>query len=210
MSSTNERIICVPGQVLCASSNDHVAGQGTFERMGYIYASLAGVVKVEKKLEINIVQVQSLKEQSTVPSPGDIVTARVLIVKSRQCMCEIKCIGDIALTRPFRAVLRQEDVRATEKDRVKMYESFAPGDIILARVLPIMDVHTYQLSTAENELGVVISHSEAGVPMVPISWTEMQCPVNFTKKLRKVAKVIPENIDIDMEDNTETEKKPST
>ncbi|CAB3374070.1 Hypothetical predicted protein [Cloeon dipterum] len=135
MSSTNERIICVPGQVLCASSNDHVAGQGTFERMGYIYASLAGVVKVEKKLEINIVQVQSLKEQSTVPSPGDIVTARVLIVKSRQCMCEIKCIGDIALTRPFRAVLRQEDVRATEKDRVKMYESFAPGDIILARVV---------------------------------------------------------------------------
>jgi len=83
------------------------------------------------------VEVQSLKEQSMVPSPGDIVTARVLVVKSRQCMCEIKCIGEVTLSRPFRAVLRQEDVRATEKDRVKMYECFAPGDIILARVVSL-------------------------------------------------------------------------
>lgn len=84
---------------------------------------------------MSAVEVQSLKEQSMVPSPGDIVTARILVVKSRQCMCEIKCIGDVTLSRPFRATLRQEDVRATEKDRVKMYESFAPGDIILARVV---------------------------------------------------------------------------
>ena len=28
--------------------------------------------------------------------------------------------------------------------------------------LPLTEVHTYQLSTAENELGVVIAHSEAG------------------------------------------------
>jgi hypothetical protein len=86
-------------------------------------------------LQTSVVEVHSLKEQSIVPSPGDIVTARVLIVKSRQCLCEIKCIGETTLTRPYRAVLRQEDVRATEKDRVKMYESFAPGDIILARVV---------------------------------------------------------------------------
>lgn len=88
-----------------------------------------------------------------------------------------------------------------------------------------MDIHTYQLSTAENELGVVISHSDSGtsdflasykilitvvkssgVPMVPISWTEMQCPVTYTKKLRKVAKVIPENIDMSVE---QTEEQPA-
>jgi exosome complex component CSL4 len=87
-----------------------------------------------------------------------------------------------------------------------------------------MDIHTYQLSTAENELGVVISHSDSGtprcltfskilipkissgVPMVPISWTEMQCPVTYTKKLRKVAKVIPENIDMSVE---QTEDQPA-
>lgn len=30
--------------------------------------------------------------------------------------------------------------------------------------------------------------------MVPISWTKMQCTKMFTKELRKVAKVVPENI----------------
>lgn len=59
--------------------------------------------------------------------------------------------------------------------------------------MPLTEAHTYQLSTAENELGVVIAHSDAGVAMVPISWTEMQCPKTLVKSPRKVAKVVPEN-----------------
>lgn len=50
------------------------------------------------------------------------------------------------------------------------------------------------LSTAENELGVVIAHSEEGHRMVPISWTEMQCVKTYVKEPRKVAKVVPDNI----------------
>lgn len=30
--------------------------------------------------------------------------------------------------------------------------------------------------------------------MVPISWTEMQCPKTLIKEFRKVAKVVPEQI----------------
>lgn len=60
--------------------------------------------------------------------------------------------------------------------------------------MPITEVHTYHLTTAENELGVAIALSQAGVPMVPISWTEMQCPETFIKEPRKVAKVVSENI----------------
>lgn len=52
--------------------------------------------------------------------------------------------------------------------------------------------HWYQLSTAENELGVVSAYSEAGIPLIPISWTEMQCPKTYAKEPRKVAKVLPE------------------
>jgi len=33
--------------------------------------------------------------------------------------------------------------------------------------------------------------------MVPISWTEMQCPITRRKEPRKVAKVAPENADAD-------------
>ncbi|XP_067007503.1 exosome complex component CSL4 [Anabrus simplex] len=181
------------GQRLCLADKQTISGTGTYERGGYIYSTLAGIVNIKKAEESSVIYVHSINDQSMVPVPGDVVTAKVTIVNQRFCKCIIKCIKDTVLSRPYRAMLRKEDVRATEKDRVEMYKCFRPGDIILAKVLPMTDVHCYQLSTAENELGVVIAHSEAGVPMVPISWTEMQCPKTYVKEQRKVAKVIPEN-----------------
>lgn len=77
------------------------------------------------------------------------------------------------------------------------------------------EIHWYQLSTAENELGVVIATAEGspqGVSMVPISWSEMQCPKTLVKEPRKVARVIPENINQSLfpvhskQDNHHTDK----
>ncbi|XP_023025217.2 exosome component 1 Csl4 [Leptinotarsa decemlineata] len=191
---TSEPLICLPGQRLCLSDQVYTSGQGTYERQGYIYSQLAGSVDIIQKDGVKIVEVHSSGEQTVVPAQGDIVTAQVYIITQQFAKCYIKGVGDTLLRRPFRALVRREDVRATEKDRVEIYKSFRPGDIILARVLPITEAHTYQLSTAENELGVVIAHSEHGHPMVPISWTEMQCTKTFVKECRKVAKVVPENV----------------
>ncbi|KAI4471617.1 5' exoribonuclease csl4-related [Holotrichia oblita] len=193
----NKILICVPGQRLCLLDKTHVNGHGTYERQGYIYSSLAGLVNVTTKDGIDVVEVHSIGEQTIIPAQGDIVTAQVTILTQQFCKCIIKCVGDTVLSRTYRGILRREDVRAAEKDRIEMYKSFRPGDIILARVLPITESHTYQLSTAENELGVVIAHSDAGHPMVPISWTEMQCTKTFVKQPRKVAKVVPENHNVD-------------
>lgn len=190
---SDEPLVCIPGQRLCLSDQSHVSGQGTYERQGYIYSMLAGTVDIVEKDDVKIIEVHSSGEQTIVPAQGDIVTAQITIITQLFCKCDIKCIGDTVLSRPFRGILRREDVRATEKDRVEIYKSFRPGDVILARVLPITEAHTYQLSTAENELGVVIAHSDAGHPMVPISWTEMQCTKTFVKAPRKVAKVVPEH-----------------
>lgn len=41
--------VCVPGQRLCLSDENTVAGQGTYERQGYIYSQLAGIVNVVQK-----------------------------------------------------------------------------------------------------------------------------------------------------------------
>jgi len=48
------------------------------------------------------------------------------------------------------------------------------------------DVRSYFLSTAKNELGVVLARSAAGHDMVPINWQQMQCPVTKLKEFRKV------------------------
>ena len=65
------------------------------------------------------------------------------------------------------------------------------------RVLSLGEASSgYLISTGENELGVVIARSEmSGVKMVPVSWTEMQCPKTYNKEFRKIAKVIPEELD---------------
>lgn len=189
----SDLMICLPGQRLSLCDKTHVSGQGTYEKQGYIYSMLAGIVDVVARDGVQIVEVHSKGEQTLVPAQGDIVTAQVTIITQQYSKCLIKCIGDKVLTRPYKGILRKEDVRATEKDRVDIYKSFRPGDVILARVLPITEAHTYQLTTAENELGVVIAHSEYGHPMVPVSWTEMQCSKTFIREPRKVAKVVPEN-----------------
>ncbi|CAG9861677.1 unnamed protein product [Phyllotreta striolata] len=191
--TTKEPCLCLPGQRLCLSDKTYTAGQGTYERQGYIYSQLAGCVDIVDKDNIKVVEVHTTGEQTVIPAQGDIVTAQVSVITQQYAKCFIKCVGETVLRRPFRAVLRREDIRATEKDRVEIYKCVRPGDIILARVLPITEAHTYHLTTAENELGVVIAHSEAGHPMVPISWTDMQCTKTFAKEPRKVAKVVPEH-----------------
>ena len=114
----------------------------------------------------------------------------------RFCKMHILCVRESVLKDPFRAQLRKEDVRATEKDKVEMYKCFRPGDVVLARVLSLGEASTgYIVTTAENELGVVLAYSETtGSKMVPVSWTEMQCPKSYAKEFRKIAKVIPESM----------------
>lgn len=49
----SDPIVCFPGDRLCASSENTLAGVGTYERFGYIYSSLAGILetKTEEKVE---------------------------------------------------------------------------------------------------------------------------------------------------------------
>lgn len=182
---------CLPGTRLCLYDDTHVSGPGTYERKGYIYSSLAGIVRLTEKEKVFIVEVQTDKGQNIVPNPGDIVTAEVTVISQRYARCAIKCIRDTPLEKPLRALINKEEVQATNKDSVEIHKSFRPGDIILARVLPIKELQSYQLTTAENELGVAIAYSDADAQMIPISWTEMQCPVTYNKEFRKVARVLP-------------------
>ncbi|KAL0811456.1 hypothetical protein ABMA28_009856 [Loxostege sticticalis] len=191
--------ICIPGMRLSPADDEHISGPGTYDLQGYIYATLAGILKTERDetRKATVITVVSPRTPSVLPRTGDIVTAKVTVVNSRMVQCVILCVGASVLVRPYRGVLKKEDIKSTDKDRIDPYKCFRPGDVILARVLPMTEIHWYHLSTAENELGVVIATAEGspqGVGMVPISWSEMQCPKTLVKEPRKVARVIPENI----------------
>ncbi len=114
---------------------------------------------------------------------------KILSTTPRFCKAAILSVNGVTLKDIFRGMIRREDVRATEIDKVEMYKSFRPGDIVLAKVLSLGDAQSYLLSTAENELGVIYAKSEAGVSMLPKSWCEMYCPKTKIVENRKVAKV---------------------
>jgi exosome complex component CSL4 len=88
----------------------------------------------------------------------------------------------------FQALIRKEDVRAVEKDRVVMDEMFRVGDIIRGSVISLGDQSFYYLTTARNDLGVVLARSVAGNMMFPASWKEMRDPVSGEGEVRKVAR----------------------
>ncbi|TNN69461.1 Exosome complex component CSL4 [Liparis tanakae] len=178
--------LCVPGDKLCSSDNC-IPGPGVYLRHGYVYSSLAGyVLKKNEGEELPVISVVRETEAQLLPDIGAIVTCKVTSINPRFAKVHILYVGSTPLKDRFRGTIRKEDVRATEKDKVETYKSFRPGDIVLAKV------SNYLLTTAENELGVVVAHSGAGAQMVPINWCEMQCPRTHSKEFRKVARVQPE------------------
>ncbi|XP_023160593.2 exosome complex component CSL4 [Drosophila hydei] len=195
--NADDMLICLPGDRLCRQEDNIIVGQGTYEQGGYIYASKSGIINIDESSEkCQIVSVHKPGFHLTIPATGDVVTARVLVTTPKFAKCAIFCVRNVLVESSYRGLLRKEDVRETDKDRVDIYKSFKPGDVILARVVNQME-QSFMLSTAEAELGVVVAYAsdfrKYRIPMVPIGWSEMQCPQTTIKEPRKVAKVLPES-----------------
>lgn len=190
-----EMVLVTPGEVL-GKATEVKAGKGAYmaKHNGLVYASLTGFLRTlsppsDSPDQRPTVEVTGHKAHGPVPEPGSVVVARVTKVMTRMASADIMCVGAKSVREKFSGIIRQQDVRATEIDKVDMHLSFRPGDIVRALVLSLGDARAYFLSTAKNDLGVVSAESTAGGTMVPISWTEMQCPLTGQTEQRKVAKV---------------------
>ncbi|KAL4356994.1 hypothetical protein AHAS_Ahas09G0142300 [Arachis hypogaea] len=190
-----EAVLVTPGEVLGRVS-DIKPGRGAYAALHNetVYASLTGFRRTlspppDSSDQRPTVEVTGHKAHGPVPQPGSIVIARITEVMAKTASADIMCVGPKSVREKFTGIIRQQDVRATEIDKVDMHLSFHPGDIVKALVLSLGDSRAYFLSTAKNELGVVSAESIAGACMVPVSWTEMQCPLTGQIENRKVAKI---------------------
>ncbi|KAI9186381.1 hypothetical protein LWI29_037492 [Acer saccharum] len=190
-----EEEMVTPGDVL-GKATEVKAGKGAYvaKHNGFVYASLTGLLRTlsppsDSSDQRPTVEVTGHKAHGVVPELGSVVIARVTKVMARMASADIMCVGPKSVKEKFTGIIRQQDVRATEIDKVDMHLSFRPGDIVRALVLSLGDARAYFLSTAQNELGVLSAESTAGGTMIPISWTEMQCPLTGQIEQRKVAKV---------------------
>jgi exosome complex component CSL4 len=88
----------------------------------------------------------------------------------------------------FKALIRSQDIRSTDRDSVKTWECYQPGDIIRAVVLSLGDGASFYLSTARNDLGVVFARNENGELLYPLDWETMVAPGSGEVEKRKCAK----------------------
>lgn len=176
--------VVVPGERLCADEG-RALGEGVFSRNGSVYASLTGKPLVTEDSVSVVVE----RRRVAVPDIGDVVVCRCTRLTTRVVGVEILLCGDVALPSAFPGVIRKQDIRETDIDRVEVYSSYRPGDILRAEVISLGDARSYFLTTAKTGLGVIHALSAAGEPMAPISDREMCCKKTLLIEPRKVAKI---------------------
>ncbi|XP_011409363.1 PREDICTED: exosome complex component CSL4-like [Amphimedon queenslandica] len=175
----------LPGDKLPPNSDSANNRTGVYVRDGGTYSSICGKVTDSKST------VKPLVPPFMCPEKGNIVLCRVLSVSQISAKVEIISVGSQVLKEPLMGIIRREEVRASEKDKVSLFQSFRPCDIVQARVLGLGEGQAYVLTTAESELGVILARKLChGGRMIPVSWCEYQCSVTGKREKRKVAKVI--------------------
>lgn len=146
-----------PGKVLGPITR-FTPGPGTHIYESNVVASLLGLVTVTPSASktavprrLNKITAPDPAQLSTIsvarhghrrevlPDVGNTVLARVLRLMPRQAIVNIQQVGDTVLQTEWQGVIRVQDVRATEKDKVKIIESFKPGDIVRAQVVSLTD-----------------------------------------------------------------------
>ncbi|WVW84441.1 hypothetical protein I302_106475 [Kwoniella bestiolae CBS 10118] len=166
-------------------------GPGCYELNGRILASVVGVPKRDG----SVVSVMGREESGATPEVGSIVIGTISRLTTQQAHLTLTTSNDRPLpetSEEFQGVIRIGDIRLTERDKIKMGDCFRLGDLVKARVLSLGDARSYYLSTAANELGVMYAVSEAGNPLLPVSYQEMEDELTGRREKRKVAK--PEGI----------------
>jgi exosome complex component CSL4 len=177
----------LPGTLL--SKSDLLTGPGAFIRDGHVYASLAGVRNDKGQTrEFGLPVVINPKSVNSIPAVHSTVICRITKISTPLAHAEILVVDGIPTKQNFKAIIRRQDVRSIDKDKVQMQDSFRPGDIVRAEVISLGDSQSYHISTAKNELGVIFAKSISGGSMYPVSWREMRCSITNHAELRKCAK----------------------
>lgn len=167
--------VYVPGQMLdkTVAPAGTSAGTGVWERDGVLRAAAAGRLEVEGG-RAQIRKMGGPSGASRLPNVGSIVVGRVSRINMRQATVNILLVEGEVVRDEFQGMIRTQDVRSFDKDKVRILTSFHPGDIVRARVIALGDQSSYILSTASDELGVILGYTQTGVKMHPISWNTMR------------------------------------
>ena len=64
--------------------------------------------------------------------------AQITKLTSQFARCQIVSVGEEKLSDPLRGMIRKEDVRSSDRDKVEMHKCFRPGDLAIAKVVSLL------------------------------------------------------------------------
>ena len=184
--------IVIPGDIIGNYSDGYKLGIGVYNHNDKIISSLVGNVLIEylddNSKTIHVIIPSSLSNPNdNVININDVLLCKIIKVTTNQVYVDIIANNDKELRIYAKGIIRREDVRNNEIDKIIMHECFRPGDLVRAIVISYGDSRQYYLSTADSNLGVIIAKSESGNLMIPISEQVMKDTVTEITENRKVA-----------------------
>ena len=148
-SERKSGLFVVPGDHL-GVIEEFTSGPGTYVEDGTIHSQVTGRTLLD--MLNRQVSVYPIVPTASVPQVGDIVTALVLDVRSKNAILRIFKIGDKTLSGFFKGMLHISGVSHAYVDN--MFNVCKAGDIMRAKVISTEN-RSFFLSTADNDLGVI-------------------------------------------------------
>ena len=150
-------------------------------------------LKTKRKRAVEVLNREETEDENVrvrLPEVNDVVFAKCTKIREKLAQFDVLVCDGKPLKTEFSGIVRQQDVRKTEIDKVIMEESFVPGDVVRCKVLAMGEGRSLVLATNENPLGVVRAKCKrCKTTMVAMNWQEMMCPKTEHREMRKVAKI---------------------
>jgi exosome complex component CSL4 len=171
----------VPGEQL-GVIEEFMSDSGTYVKQGIVYSKTTGRALMDilnKK-----VSVYSLVRNINIPRVGSLVVGQVLQVRSKKALLRIYKVGKNNMNSFFSALLHISDTSPSYVDT--MFQVCKTGDIMRAKVVSDKN-RTFQLSTIDENLGVIYAFCSECGHMLLLNKGKMWCNECNRPEKRKIA-----------------------
>ncbi len=176
----------IPGDIL-GVEEEFMPGDYAFVDGGVVYSAATGQVQFDDRSRK--VSVRPTTKLPPVPLDGEIVLAKVSYMRGQFARMEIFAIEGEAGRQIPSAPEGAVHISQARRDYVKDLESeFQLGDIVRARVIN-QDRDPIMLSTADDELGVVLAKCKECHQVMVVKGNRLYCETCDAYEKRKVATV---------------------
>lgn len=145
-----ENKFVIPGDFI-GTSEEFIAGMGTYEEKGSIFAAITGHIKINPRERV--VAIVPSTNAPPVLKAGDVVVGRIVDLKNSVALVEIARIKgkeDREIANLEEGAIHISNVKTSYVN--ELGKEFAVHDIVKAKVI---DSRTMRLSTADRHLGVL-------------------------------------------------------